>query len=232
MKSFFEDLGRKIGETTETVTSKANEMMEIQRLRNQIRSLERDNEKDMLKLGKMVYDSYKAGNVVEVQAEEYCQAIEDRKSEIEKYNGQIEQVKGAASCEICGKSVAKEMAYCPYCGAKMGADIWEETKDKAEDIADAIKEKAEDTAQTVREKTENAAQTVKDKAEDAAQTVKEKAEDAADAVRDKVGDAAQTVKEKAGDAAEKIKEKSEDAVDAVKEKVEEAADKVTEFTEK
>ncbi len=221
MKSFFEDLGRKIGETTETVTSKANEMMEIQRLRNQIRSLERDNEKDMLKLGKMVYDSYKAGNVVEVQAEEYCQAIEDRKSEIEKYNGQIEQVKGAASCEICGKSVAKEMAYCPYCGARMGADIWEETKDKAEDIADAIKEKAEDTAQTV-----------KDKAEDAAQTVKEKAENAADAVRDKVGDAAQTVKEKAGDAAEKIKEKSEDAVDAVKEKVEEAADKVTEFTEK
>ena len=28
MKSFFEDLGKKIGETTETVTSKAGEMME------------------------------------------------------------------------------------------------------------------------------------------------------------------------------------------------------------
>ena len=27
MKSFFEDLGKKIGETTETVTSKAGEMM-------------------------------------------------------------------------------------------------------------------------------------------------------------------------------------------------------------
>ena len=34
MKSFFEDLGKKIGETTETVTSKAGEMMEIQRLRD------------------------------------------------------------------------------------------------------------------------------------------------------------------------------------------------------
>ena len=33
MKSFFEDLGKKIVETTETVTSKAGEMMEIQRLR-------------------------------------------------------------------------------------------------------------------------------------------------------------------------------------------------------
>ena len=41
MKSFFEDLGKKIGETTETVTSKAGKMMEIQRLRGQIRTLDR-----------------------------------------------------------------------------------------------------------------------------------------------------------------------------------------------
>ena len=47
MKSFFEELGKKIGETTETVTSKAGEMMEIQRLRGQIRTLERGNEADM-----------------------------------------------------------------------------------------------------------------------------------------------------------------------------------------
>lgn len=37
MKSFFEDLGRKIGETAETVTNKAGEAVEVQRLRNQIR---------------------------------------------------------------------------------------------------------------------------------------------------------------------------------------------------
>jgi hypothetical protein len=53
MKSFFEDLGKKIGETTETVTSKAGEMMEIQRLRGQIRTLERGNEADMLEMGSL-----------------------------------------------------------------------------------------------------------------------------------------------------------------------------------
>ena len=57
MKSFFEDLGKKIGETTETVTSKAGEMMEIQRLRGQIRTLERGNEADMLEMGCLLYTS-------------------------------------------------------------------------------------------------------------------------------------------------------------------------------
>ncbi len=42
MKTFWEDLGKKIGETTETVTSKAGEMVEIQRLKGQIRTLDED----------------------------------------------------------------------------------------------------------------------------------------------------------------------------------------------
>ena len=54
MKSFFFFFFKKIGETTETVTSKAGEMMEIQRMRGQIRTLERGTEADMLEKGKFI----------------------------------------------------------------------------------------------------------------------------------------------------------------------------------
>ena len=35
MKDFFEDLGKRIGETAETMTNKAGEAIEIQRLKGQ-----------------------------------------------------------------------------------------------------------------------------------------------------------------------------------------------------
>ena len=73
MKSFFEDLGKKIGETTETVTSKAGEMMEIQRLRGQIRTLERGNEADMLEMGRFMYEKYRAGEEMDEQVQMLCE---------------------------------------------------------------------------------------------------------------------------------------------------------------
>lgn len=73
MKSFFEDLGKKIGETTETVTSKAGEMMEIQRLRGQIRTLERGNEADMLEMGRFLYEKYRAGEEMDEQVQMLCE---------------------------------------------------------------------------------------------------------------------------------------------------------------
>lgn len=75
MKSFFEDLGKKIGETTETVTSKAGEMMEIQRLRGQIRTLERGNEADMLEMGRFLYEKYQAGEVMDEQVQMLCEKL-------------------------------------------------------------------------------------------------------------------------------------------------------------
>ena len=78
MKSFFEDLGKKIGETTETVTSKAGEMMEIQRLRGQIRTLERGNEADMLEMGRFLYEKYQAGEAMDEQVQMLCEKIDNR----------------------------------------------------------------------------------------------------------------------------------------------------------
>ena len=75
MKSFFEDLGKKIGETTETVTSKAGEMMEIQRLRGQIRTLERGNVADMLEMGRFLYEKYRAGEEMDEQVQMLCEKI-------------------------------------------------------------------------------------------------------------------------------------------------------------
>ena len=68
MKDFFEDLGKRLGETAETMTNKAGEAIEIQRLKSQSRSLARGNAVDLMELGKMIYDRYKSGETVEEAA--------------------------------------------------------------------------------------------------------------------------------------------------------------------
>ena len=90
MKSFFEDLGKKIGETTETVTSKAGEMMEIQRLRGQIRTLERGNEADMLEMGRFLYEKYQAREAMDEQVQMLCEKIDNRTESIERHQAKIE----------------------------------------------------------------------------------------------------------------------------------------------
>ena len=227
MKAFFEDLGRKIGETAETVTNKAGEAVEIQRLRNQIRALERGNERDYAELGKMVYDHYKEGEVVDSEAIGICDAIQNREESIEKYEQQISDVKGDVTCGGCGKSVAKEMAYCPHCGSK----VPEQTESKESDYADAVKEKVVDMAGKMKEKAEAAADTVREKAESTAETVKEKAGTTAESVRERTEEAADTAMEKTENTADIVKEKAENAADTVKEKAENAADTVKEKTE-
>ena len=118
MKAFFEDLGKRLGETAETVTTKAGEAMEIQKLKSQIRTLERGNDTDLIDLGHIIYQRFLDGEDVGEEASGLCEAIQSRKESIAEYEQKISDVKGDFQCGECGKTVAKGMAYCPYCGTK------------------------------------------------------------------------------------------------------------------
>lgn len=185
MKDFFEDLGKRLGETAETVTSKAGDALEIQKLRSQIRSMARGNAVDLMELGKMIYDRYKAGEPVEDAALGLCDAIKDREAGIESCEKKIARIKGASECANCGRMVAKEMTFCPYCGEKIDHSVYEETEEaEAEtDYAEVVKETAADVAETVAEKVGEAAEKAADKAGDVADKVAEKAKDAAEKMK-------------------------------------------------
>ena len=123
MKDFFENFGKRFGETAEMVTNKAGEMIEIQRVKSQIRDLARENAVDMMELGKAVYERYKSGEELDDSTAQICDSIKEREKEIEKYERKIAVLKGSAACVKCGRMVSEDMAYCPYCGEKMEARL-------------------------------------------------------------------------------------------------------------
>ena len=165
MKDFFENFGKRFGETAEMVTNKAGEMIEIQRVKSQIRDLARENAVDMMELGKAVYERYKSGEELDDSTAQICDSIKEREKEIEKYERKIAVLKGSAACVKCGRMVSEDMAYCPYCGEKMEARDMEEAteeyaekvKEKAADVAEAMADKAEETAKKIGEAAQKAA---------------------------------------------------------------------------
>ena len=227
MRDFFEDLGKRIGETAETVTSKAGDAIEIQRIKGQIRGLARENAADLIELGRTVYDRYKAGEEVEESARALCDAVRDREASIEDYEKKIAKLRGTSACSGCGRMVSKNMSYCPYCGEKVpvyeaeaeevqageasGDDCGENenVKEKVADAVDDMAEKAEEAAKKAgsmarkaAEKTGDALDKAADKAEEMAHKAAGKAEEMAQKAADKVSEAADK-------ASEKIKQKQE-----------------------
>lgn len=210
MKDFFEDLGKRLGETAETVTNRAGEAIEIQRLKSQIRALARGNAVDLMELGRTIYDSYKAGEEVEENAKALCDAISDREDTMGSYEKKIARIKGASDCPNCGKMVARDMAYCPYCGEKAPE---QEVDEGTENEAGAGEDTAKDPVDSVREKAADAAETMAEKAHEAAK----KAGAAAKQAAEKTGEAAEKAAEKAGEMAEKAADKISEAVNKVSE---------------
>lgn len=207
MRDFFEDLGKRLGETAETVTSKAGDAIEIQRIKGQIRGLARGNAVDLMELGRTIYDRYKAGEEIEESAKALCDAVKDRETAIEDYEKKIARIRGASECAGCGRMVSKDMSYCPYCGEKVtvyDADAEEVRagEDTAEDYADSVKEKVADAVENMAEKAGEAAK--------------------------KAGSMAQKAADKTGDAINKAADKAEEMAQKAANKVSEAADKAAE----
>lgn len=136
MADFFENLekfGKKIIDkaevVTEEITKKTEEAVEVQKIKSQMRVMERNNERDYKDIGKMIYDRYKSGEVVDAQFLELCEAIEERDEEIAKAKREIAEIKGLDVCQNCKAHVEPGAAFCPSCGTKIDNSIFEDEEE-------------------------------------------------------------------------------------------------------
>lgn len=95
MADFFEDLGKKITEVADDLGRKAGYTIETQKLKSQIRSLRRANERDYLDIGRMVYEKFQDGELFGTDFITICEAIEKRDEEIEKKETELDKFKEA-----------------------------------------------------------------------------------------------------------------------------------------
>lgn len=94
MGDFFNVLGKKITDVAEDLGKKTEETVEIQKIKSNIRSLKRANERDFIDIGKMVYDKFHDGEISDIAYVTLCEAIEKREEEIERLEEEVKKIKG------------------------------------------------------------------------------------------------------------------------------------------
>lgn len=163
-KDFFGSLGETLTKTAKELSGRAEEVYETQRLKNKISGEERQIEKAMADLGRIIYKRYKKEIPVDDAQKALCEQIDQRMEQIEKYKTDISElkVKNKRFCPSCGSPLAKDDAFCSQCGA--ACPTVEPEEDAGDDVIEGTAEEvAEETA--TEETVEEAAE-----AEEAAQT--------------------------------------------------------------
>ena len=182
-KDFFGSLSETISKTARELSGRAEEAYETQRIKNKISGEERQVEKAMADLGRIIYKRYKAEIPVDDAQKALCEQIDQRMEQIAKYKSDISELKVKCKrfCPACGSPINKNDAFCSQCGAacpteepeeKAGDDVIEGTAEEVEEVRDDV---IEETAEEVMEAAEEASEEVSEEtAEETTEDISEK----------------------------------------------------------
>ena len=152
LKENLGNLGKTLSDTAEVVSKRTKEEVEVQKIKSNVRGMERANERDFQDIGKMIYEKFKKNEVVDTAFIELCEAIEGRETEIEAAKKQIADLKGLDVCPNCKEHVAADVVFCPKCGTKVEREIEVEVEAEEVDEEDSIfEEVAEELEELVEE---------------------------------------------------------------------------------
>ena len=189
-KDFFGSLSETISKTARELSGRAEEAYETQRIKNKISGEERQVEKAMADLGRIIYKRYKAEIPVDDAQKALCEQIDQRMEQIAKYKSDISELKVKCKrfCPACGSPINKNAAFCSQCGAacpteepeeKAGDDVIEGTAEEVEKARDDV---IEETAEEVMEAAEEASEEVSE------ETAEESTEEITEEVSEKVSE--------------------------------------------
>ena len=185
MANFCDDLGNTLTRKAKGLSSRAENLYEIQKIRNKLSAQERMTEKLMMDIGKLIYTRYEHGEAVDGEVGAICEEISQHMLEADHFRDAIAASKGEKFCPACHKAVMREASFCPYCGAacptaeleEKATDVIEQAEEELKDAAEAEVTEAEEVTETV--KTEEAAPEAEVSEETDTQEVVEEAEETA-----------------------------------------------------
>ena len=185
MANFWDDLGNTLTRKAKGLSSRAENLYEIQKIRNKLSAQERMTEKLMMDIGKLIYTRYEHGEAVDGEVGAICEEISQHMLEADHFRDALAASKGEKFCPACHKAGMREASFCPYCGAacptaeleEKATDVIEQAEEELKDAAEAEVTEAEEVTETV--KTEEAAPEAEVSEETDTQEVVEEAEETA-----------------------------------------------------
>jgi hypothetical protein len=109
----------KVKGATRTAVKASSEFIEVTKINLSIRSEEDKAKEIMFEIGKVIFESYKDGKVLEAELSIKCDSIVESEGRILEMKNKIMEIKKLKKCEDCGAEVDSESSYCHKCGKKI-----------------------------------------------------------------------------------------------------------------
>ena len=93
MNNFFDNLSKCIADTVDDLGKKAEDTLEIQKIKNQVRGWKRENDRDFIDMGKIIYERFQDDEELDENLVRFCEEIKKRNQQIEECVEQIERIK-------------------------------------------------------------------------------------------------------------------------------------------
>ncbi|KAJ49469.1 ribosomal protein L2 [Clostridium tetanomorphum] len=106
-------IAKTVGDGAATVAKKSGEFVEISKLNLNISTEKENIDKLYQKIGEIVYDKYKNGEIIDVELEESCRSIVDANERIESIEEKIKAIKSKKE-ESTDEDLKEES--CTQCG--------------------------------------------------------------------------------------------------------------------
>lgn len=214
-KDFFDSIGKSLAKTMREVGGRAENFYSEQKLKGNISGEEKQIQKIMEELGKIVYRRYCDGAPLEDMQKRLCEQIDQRMERIAQFKEEIAGVKSKKICSSCGTAVEEGMAFCPHCGTACT------TKEKEEYAGDVVADSGAE--EIVSEISPEIVGETTPEPEEALEEVKEAVEESSE-------EAVEKSTEEVGEEVEEIKETAEEPTEEVVEEVEETVEELTEYS--
>ena len=127
---FFDDMVSKAKEAIDVASKKTGEVVNTQKQKFDIASLESKRAKDFTVLGEIYYNKIKDGEIGDQNISELVLSIKEKSDKIDKLKAEINSAKNKRICPKCGAAIEQISNYCNACGEKL---LYDSEEDKTEE---------------------------------------------------------------------------------------------------
>lgn len=128
-EDLFGSIKQTITETAGAVGKKTEEFVETQKMRNKVRTLQREIRKKYADLGEIVYQRYVDGDTLDEELTGHCEVVMGLQKELAECKESMAARQGKNMCPACGISNPKDAVFCMYCGAELPVEEEEKEED-------------------------------------------------------------------------------------------------------
>ena len=140
-EDLFGSIKQTITETAGAVGKKTEEFVETQKMRNKVRTLQREIRKKYADLGEIVYRRYVDGDTPDEELTGHCEVVMGLQKELAECKESMAAKQGKNVCPACGISNPKDAVFCMYCGTELPGE--EEEKEETHETSEKLKEAEE-----------------------------------------------------------------------------------------